>query len=104
MPFLWLQDLLEAVKPVLEEEQLQDAADSLFMESDSYDAKIMYHAMKVWKVTFVLQCSLILSGTLESWHNFINLQKGSLFVKGNCYSEFSYDHNFWSHYLEKFIE
>ncbi|XP_022810237.1 uncharacterized protein LOC111347232 [Stylophora pistillata] len=40
------QDLLEAVKPVLEEEQLQDAADSLFMESDSYDAKIMYYAMK----------------------------------------------------------
>lgn len=40
------QDLLEAVKPVLEEEKLQDAADSLFMESDSYDAKIMYHAMK----------------------------------------------------------
>ena len=41
------QDLLEAIKPVLEEEQLQDAADSLFMESDSYDAKILYHAMKV---------------------------------------------------------
>ena len=56
MPMWWLQDLLEAVKPVLEEEQLQDAADSLFMESDSYDAKIMYYAMKVWKVTFVLHC------------------------------------------------
>ena len=56
MPFLWLQDLLEAVKPVLEEEQLQGAADSLFMESDSYDAKIMYHAMKVWKGTLVLEC------------------------------------------------
>ena len=56
MPFLWLQDLLEAVKPVLEEEQLQDAADSLLMEGDSYDAKIMYHAMKVWKGTFVLDC------------------------------------------------
>lgn len=49
MPFWWLQDLLEAVKPVLEEEQLQDAADSLLMENDSYDAKIMYHAMKVGK-------------------------------------------------------
>ena len=44
-----MQDLLEAVKPVLEEEQLQDAVDSLLMESSSYDAKIMYHAMKVWK-------------------------------------------------------
>jgi len=41
------QDLLEAVKPVLEEEQLQDAVDSLLMESSSYDAKIMYNAMKV---------------------------------------------------------
>lgn len=56
MPIWWLQDLLEAVKPVLEEEQLQDAAGSLFMESDSYDAKIMYHAMKVGKVTFILEC------------------------------------------------
>lgn len=51
-----MQDLLEAVKPVLEEEQLQDAADSLFMESDSYDAKIMYDAMKVGKETFILEC------------------------------------------------
>ena len=42
-----MQDLLEAVKPVLEEEQLQDAVDSLLMESSSYDAKIMYNAMKV---------------------------------------------------------
>lgn len=42
-----LQDLLEAVKPVLEEEQLQDAVDSLLMESSSYDAKVMYNAMKV---------------------------------------------------------
>ncbi|KAL9954885.1 hypothetical protein ACROYT_G042470 [Oculina patagonica] len=40
------QDLLEAVKPVLEEEQLQDAVESLFMESSSYDAKILYNAMK----------------------------------------------------------
>ena len=46
------QDLLEAIKPVLEEEQLQDAADSLFMESDSYDAKILYHAMKVWEESY----------------------------------------------------
>lgn len=45
----FMQDLLEAVKPVLEEEQLQDAVDSLLMESSSYDAKIMYNAMKVWK-------------------------------------------------------
>ena len=44
-----MQELLEAVKPVLEEEQLQDAVDSLWMESSSYDAKIMYNAMKVWK-------------------------------------------------------
>lgn len=44
-----MQDLLEAVKPVLEEEQLQDAVDSLLMESSSYDAKVMYNAMKVWK-------------------------------------------------------
>lgn len=42
-----LQDLLEAVKPVLEEEQLQDALESLLMESSSYDAKILYNAMKV---------------------------------------------------------
>ena len=56
MPICWLQDLLEAVKPVLEEEKLQDAADSLFMESDSYDAKIMYHGMKVGKETFILEC------------------------------------------------
>ncbi|KAJ7365497.1 Annexin A13 [Desmophyllum pertusum] len=40
------QDLLEAVKPVLEEEQLQDAVESLLMESASYDAKILYNAMK----------------------------------------------------------
>ncbi|XP_020605141.1 uncharacterized protein LOC110043977 isoform X1 [Orbicella faveolata] len=40
------QHLLAAVKPVLEEEQLQDAVDSLLMESSSYDAKIMYNAMK----------------------------------------------------------
>lgn len=44
-----MQHLLAAVKPVLEEEQLQDAVDSLLMESSSYDAKIMYNAMKVWK-------------------------------------------------------
>ena len=44
-----MQESLEAVKPVLEEEQLQDAVDSLLMESSSYDAKIMYNAMKVWK-------------------------------------------------------
>lgn len=42
-----MQHLLAAVKPVLEEEQLQDAVDSLLMESSSYDAKIMYNAMKV---------------------------------------------------------
>ena len=45
--FFFMQDLLEAVKPVLEEEQLQDAVDSLLMESSSYDAKVMYNAMKV---------------------------------------------------------
>ena len=47
MSFHCLQDLLEAVKPVLEEEQLQDAAESLLMKSSSYDAKILYNSMKV---------------------------------------------------------
>lgn len=49
-----MQDLLEAVKPVLEEEQLQDAVESLLMESSSFDAKIMYNAMKVWNINSIL--------------------------------------------------
>ncbi|XP_068684036.1 uncharacterized protein [Montipora foliosa] len=40
------QDLLEAVKPVLDEEQLQDAVESLFMEAALYDARLLYNAMK----------------------------------------------------------
>ncbi|XP_015775105.1 PREDICTED: annexin A6-like isoform X4 [Acropora digitifera] len=40
------QDLLEALKPILDEEQLQDAMESLFMEASSYDAKLLYNAMK----------------------------------------------------------
>ena len=37
------------MKPVLKEEQLQDAVESLMMESATYDAKILYNAMKVKK-------------------------------------------------------
>ncbi|XP_067031902.1 uncharacterized protein [Acropora muricata] len=40
------QDLLETLKPILDEEQLQDAVESLFMEASSYDAKLLYNAMK----------------------------------------------------------
>ncbi|KAM7451307.1 hypothetical protein ABFA07_000987 [Porites harrisoni] len=40
------QVLLEAVKPVLEEEQLQDAVECLLMETASYDAKVLYNSMK----------------------------------------------------------
>ncbi|KAK2568902.1 Annexin A6 [Acropora cervicornis] len=40
------QDLLETVKPILDEEQLQDAMESLFMEASSYDAKLLYNAIK----------------------------------------------------------
>ena len=35
------------MKPILDEEQLQDAVESLFMEASSYDAKLLYNAMKV---------------------------------------------------------
>ena len=44
------QVLLEAVKPVLEEEQLQDAVECLLMETASYDAKVLYNSMKVSNV------------------------------------------------------
>lgn len=45
--FSYLKVLLEVVKPVLDEEQLQDAAESLLMEGSAYDAKLLYNAMKV---------------------------------------------------------
>ena len=45
--FSYLKVLLEAVKPVLDEEQLQDAVESLLMEGSAYDAKLLYSAMKV---------------------------------------------------------
>ena len=35
------------MKPILDEEQLQDAMESLFMEASSYDAKLLYNAIKV---------------------------------------------------------
>ena len=35
------------MKPVLDEEQLQDAVESLFMEAALYDARLLYNAMKV---------------------------------------------------------
>ena len=35
------------MKPVLDEEQLQEAVESLLMEGSAYDAKLLYNAMKV---------------------------------------------------------
>ena len=46
MFFFCLQDLLEAVKPILDED-LQEAVESLLMESAAHDAKNLYNAMKV---------------------------------------------------------
>ena len=63
-----MQDLLEAVKPVLEEEQLQDAVESLLMESSSFDAKIMYNAMKVWNMNSML------TTTSLRYNNNVNIQ------------------------------
>ena len=43
---LSLQDLLEAIKPILDED-LQEAVESLLMETAFHDAKSLYIAMKV---------------------------------------------------------
>ena len=44
--FVCSQDLLEAVKQILDED-VQDAVDSLLMDSSAYDAKNLYNATKV---------------------------------------------------------
>ena len=41
-----IQDLLEALKPILDED-LQEAVESLLMDSAIHDAKSLYYAMKV---------------------------------------------------------
>lgn len=48
-----LQDLLEAVKPILDED-LQEAVESLLLDSAVFDAKNLYNATKVLK-TFILK-------------------------------------------------
>ena len=44
--FVCWQDLLEAVKPILDED-VQEAVESLLMDSAAYDAKNLYNATKV---------------------------------------------------------
>ena len=44
--FVFSQDLLEAVKPILDDD-VQDAVESLLMDSAAYDAKNLYNATEV---------------------------------------------------------
>lgn len=62
--FVCSQDLLEAVKPILDED-VQEAVDSLLMDSSAYDAKNLYNATKVRKlnsrrIEFHLYCMFLL--------------------------------------------
>lgn len=62
--FVCSQDLLEAVKPILDED-VQEAVDSLLMDSSAYDAKNLYNATKVRnlnsrRIEFHLYCMFLL--------------------------------------------
>ena len=55
-----LQDLLEAVKPILDED-VQEAVESLLMDSAAYDAKNLYNATEVrnTRISYSVQANVI---------------------------------------------